>query len=95
MSTPEVHLTPQTVNDVYQLRAILTGVVGLLQNPMRHEAVASARGAAMEASAIAERVVTHIDALAAIRLEQERAERAHREQQAKITGALCTSQGGR
>jgi hypothetical protein len=91
MTTPEVHLTPETVDDAHQLRAIITGVVGLLQNPARTDAVTSARGAASEAQAIAERLVAHLDALAAIRLEQERAERAHRIDQARNAAATSTS----
>ena len=86
MGMPEVHLTPETVDDAHQLRAILSGVVGLLHNPARTDAVCSARGAASEAAAIAERLVAHLDALAAIRLEQERAERAHRIEAAKVAG---------
>lgn len=86
-ASPEVYLTPDTIEDAHQLRAVLTGVVGLLQNPSRTEAVHSARGAAMEAAAIAERLVQHLDALAVIRLENERAERLHREHQANITAA--------
>ena len=84
---PEVHLDPETIEDAHQLRAVITGVVGLLQNPHRIDSVDVARGAAMQAVAIAERLVAHLDALAVIRLENERAERLHREQQAKVTAS--------
>ena len=84
---PEVHLTPETIEDAHQLRAVITGVVGLLQNPHRTDAVDVARGAALQAMAIAERLVSHLDALASIRLEHERAERLQREQQAKVTAS--------
>ena len=80
----------QTIEDAHQLRAIVTGVVGLLQNPSRHEAVCAARAAAQEASAICDRVVAHLDAVAAFQGQRERAEQAHRAEAARVAAAVRT-----
>ena len=45
-SEPTCNVPMETIEDAHQLRAIVTGVVGLLQNPTRHEAVCVVRVAA-------------------------------------------------
>lgn len=92
VTTPEVHLTPEAVDDAHQLHAVLTGIAGLLRHPHSADDADAARKASLRAMAISERLVAHIDALAAIRLEQERAERAQREAQARVTAASVAVQ---
>jgi len=83
----EIYLTPEAVDDTHQLHAVIPGIAGLLRHPHNADDADAARKASLRAMAISERLVAHIDALAAIRLEQERAERLHREQQAKVTAS--------
>jgi hypothetical protein len=90
MPTPEVHLSAEVTDDAHQLHDVLTGIAGLLRHPHNPKDAEAARTASLRAMAISERLVAHIDAHAAIRLESERAERAHREAQARITAATVT-----
>ena len=86
-SEPTCNVPMETVEDAHQLRAIITGVVGLLQHPHRLEAVSAARAAAMEAQAICDRVVAHLDAVAAMQMERQRVERLHRAESARVSAA--------
>jgi len=72
----EIHLSAEVQADAHQLFDLLVGVVALLQHPHRGPAVEAARGAALEARAVAERVAMHLDALVVIQHEAARAELA-------------------
>ena len=86
-SEPDCNVPLDTIEDVHQLRAVVIGVVGLLQHPHRVDAVVAARAAAQEAAAICDRVVAHLDAVAAIQGQRQRAEQVHRLESARATAA--------
>lgn len=83
---PSVHLAPEVVGDAHQLRELIVGISALVQHPHHASAVEAARGASLEARAVAERLCAHLDALASIQAEAERAEQAHRVEAARLAG---------
>ena len=83
-SEPSCNVPMDTIEDAHQVRELITGLVGLLRHPHRTDDVDKARGVALTALATVDRLVAHLDAVAAIQGQRERAEQAHRAESARV-----------